>query len=541
MARPALPWRAALLAFSLALASVTLAAVPTQGQAFGPGCDPDKRSVAHGGDGVAVDGPPRRMACATETGQYTGETTIGVTDDGTVWFSAADWEWALVRSRDLGATWERFEVPGPQALPGCGGSTPAMQAPCDDSQQARYNTVADAFLWVDPSTSRIHWAKTYGYALCSSLNISADLGSTWESVAAFGCPGGDYEKIAGGPRPGSDPGGYVLYGCANGPAPTFVVGPARVCYRSHDGGITWLPTGAPVVPSPRAPGCLHFQESHAVAPDGTLWMPLGCALDPSRVMVARSVDEATTWDYVDVPTGGVPATGDLIGGVSLAIDEAGTVFVLWTATDGALRLAATADGGGTWRGPFTVSAPGVTVGMPRGQVAAGEAGHVAIAYYGLGDRAGVLHGWLTESFDADGDDPTFHSVQLDTPDDPLYVPVESGTLPRNDYLGVTIGPDGTPWAALVKLVSPTPDDEGFIQSTGFAGRLADHPATAGTTPGSAPAGTRPVTPPPADQVAGPLGSPLPATGGGLALVGLILAAAGMATRRGARTTLRSPT
>ena len=38
---------------------------------------------------------------------------------------------------------------------------------------------------------------------------------------------------------------------------------------------------------------------------------------------------------------------------------------------------------------------------------------------------------------------------------------------------MTIGPDGTPWAALVKLCSATPDAEGFIQSTGFAGRLAD--------------------------------------------------------------------
>ena len=41
------------------------------------------------------------MPCATETGFYTGETGIGVTRQGTVWFSAANWEWALARSRDL--------------------------------------------------------------------------------------------------------------------------------------------------------------------------------------------------------------------------------------------------------------------------------------------------------------------------------------------------------------------------------------------------------------------------------------------------------
>jgi hypothetical protein len=60
---------------------------------------------------------------------------------------------------------------------------------------------------------------------------------------------------------------------------------------------------------------------------------------------------------------------------------------------------------------------------------------------------------------------------LNAPSQPLYFPVKSGSLPRNDYLGVTIAPDGTPWTALTKLRSDTPDAAGFIQSTGFAGRL----------------------------------------------------------------------
>ena len=76
-------------------------------------------------------------------------------------------------------------------------------------------------------------------------------------------------------------------------------------------------------------------------------------------------------------------------------------------------------------------------------------------------------------------DPTFYSASLNDPAHPLYFPVKSGTLPRNDYLGDTIGPDGTPWTALVKLRSDTPDAEGFIQSTGFAGRLVAASAARG--------------------------------------------------------------
>ena len=67
--------------------------------------------------------------------------------------------------------------------------------------------------------------------------------------------------------------------------------------------------------------------------------------------------------------------------------------------------------------------------------------------------------------------PLFQSAAVNDPARPLYFPTESGTPPRNDYLGVAIGPDGTPWAAFVKLKSTTGDAEGYIQSTGFAGRL----------------------------------------------------------------------
>lgn len=486
--RSDLPSRVGLFVVTVVVASAAGIALPAAPSAAGValpvtastnsdrGCVESRPAVAHHPGGKIVEAAPVRMPCSSETGHYTGETTIAVTKQGTVWFSAADWEWALVRSHDQGATWKRFAVPGPQAYPGCGIGSSGF-TPCDTSQRGKYNTVADAFLWADPYTSKIFWSKTYGYAACSSMNMSADDGKTWEAVTRFACPGGDYEKIGGGPPPagGAEPTGYpnVLYACVNGYAPTFVVGPSRVCYKSLDGGTSWLTTGAPVTPSPLAPGCLHFQEPQVVAPDGTLYVPLGCALDLNRIMVAISENEGATWRYEQVPTADVGMAPTLIGGVSIAVDRSGTLYVLWPGADEKAYLAVTNDKGETWNGPLMASAPGVTTGTPRAQIAAREPGHIAIAYYGHPDGKSdqTLNGYLTESFNASDRKPLFYSALLNDPNDPLYFPTNGGTLPRNDYLGVTIAPEGTPWTALVKLLSPKPDDEGFIQSTGFAGHL----------------------------------------------------------------------
>jgi hypothetical protein len=396
-----------------------------------------------------------------------------------VWFSAANWEWALARSGDDGAHWQAFTVPGPQAYPGCQVGTSAI-TPCDPSEQSKYNTVADAYLYVDPYTSKIFWSKTYGFALCSSMDMSADGGATWYPVTRFACPGGDYEKIAAGPPPagGAAPTGYpdVVYTCVNGPAPWFVVGPGRVCYKSLDGGVSWSVAGMPV-PSPLAPGCLHFQEPQRVGPDGTLYMPLNCSLNGSNpaglVRVAISHDEGQTWSYAQVPTANVGSDAGLIGGVSLDVDRAGALYVVWPGADNKVYLAVSKDQGRSWNGPLLVSSPGVTQkSAPFAQVAARDPGHIAISYYGYtGTDSSRLNGYLTESFDATDAAPLFYGAQLNDSTQPLYYPVKSGSLPRNDYLGVTLAPDGTAWTALVKLLSDTPDSQGFIQSTGFAARL----------------------------------------------------------------------
>ncbi|MEA2494916.1 MAG: hypothetical protein QOJ29_2827 [Thermoleophilaceae bacterium] len=474
----------------VALAVVGVAAT-AQAATTDVGCTRDRVAVAHDSAGHAISPAPRQLVpCATETGFYVGETGIGVTKQGTVWFSAANREWALARTRDSGAHWDAFSVPGPQAFPGCNFAVSPVT--CQDSESAKDNTVADAYLYVDPTTSKLFWAKTYGEALCSSLSMSPDDGASWQSVPTFACPGGDYEKLAAGPPPagGPTPVGYpnVVYVCTNGPAPTFVVGPARICYKSLDGGTTWANTGAPPVPSPLAPGCAQFQEPQRVGPDGTLYLPLTCGLlgqlPTASVRVAISHDEGQTWSYSEVPSGGATNNAGFLGGVSLDIDRGGTVYVVWPGTDGKAYLAASKDQGTTWNGPLTASAPGVKqAGAPFAQVAALEPGHVAIAYYGYtGTDTKRLDGYLTESFNAADPKPIFYTGLLNDPAQPLYFAVKSGSLPRNDFLGVTIAPDGTPWTALTKLRSDSPDSEGFIQSTGYAGRLVAVNDLQGTAP-----------------------------------------------------------
>lgn len=465
---------------ALAVATGALVAAAPPGAAArhaDPLCAPERASVTHTAGGAVLKRKPLRVPCASETGYYTGETTIGVTNSGTVWFSAADWEWALVRTKDKGRTWERITPGGPQAMPGCFVAT--SPATCQDTQAAKNGTVADGFLWVDPVTSKVFWSKTYGLAVCSSLSMTPDDGRTWQAVPEFACPGADYEKIAGGPAPagGEQPVGYpnVLYGCTNGPVPFFVVGPSRTCYKSLDGGREWTFTGAPPVPSPLAPGCLHFQEPQAVGPDGTLYVPLNCGGDnpAGLIKVARSADEGLTWEYVDVPTGEAGNAAGLIGGVSLAVDQAGALYVVWKGVDGKPHLATSKDQGESWAGPFMVGKPGVTLAGPAPQVAARQPGHIAIGYYGTTTDPERQNGYLTESFNASSGAPLLHSAQLNDSKDPLYFPTDGGTLPRNDYLGVTIGKDGTPWVGLVKLKSATSDSEGYLASTGYAGRLAN--------------------------------------------------------------------
>ncbi|MDP9181563.1 MAG: hypothetical protein M3P04_02145, partial [Actinomycetota bacterium] len=112
---------------TLGVAAIATAAPGKQRPALAAGiCRTGSPAVTHHAGGQAVKAPVRRVPCGSETGFYTGETGIAVTAKGHVWFSAADWEWAMVRSVDDGVHWQKVVPEGPQAEPGCYAVTSPM-------------------------------------------------------------------------------------------------------------------------------------------------------------------------------------------------------------------------------------------------------------------------------------------------------------------------------------------------------------------------------------------------------------------------------
>src|SRR3954464_5036725 len=86
----------------------------------------------------------------------------------------------------------------------------------------------------------------------------------------------------------------------------------------------------------------------------------------------------------------------VVGGVSMAVDDAGALYVVWPGTDKHVRLAISRDRGKTWKGPLMAGPPGVTLGTPNPQVTARAPGHIAIGSYGTTGDPKRLNGYLTE-------------------------------------------------------------------------------------------------------------------------------------------------
>jgi hypothetical protein len=192
----------------------------------------------------------------------------------------------------------------------------------------------------------------------------------------------------------------------------------------------------------------------------------------------------------------------------LRVDTAGNLYLLRTdPTSYRPLLRTSTDGGATWGPEMDMAAPGVDVGHPASEaegvftspqlweVAVREPGHVAVGYYARPTGQARWDGYLTETRNALDAQPLLWSARLN-PDDVDLTDAMTETI-GNDFMGATLGPDGTPWA-------------GYYHSTGFAGRLVT------------------VTPrrPPVSGQRGP--SDLPATGGsgaaGLAALAAITAA-----------------
>lgn len=477
-----------------ALAAVAIAACGTS-QAFavsGTGCHPQWPVVAHraGGRTVALPaGDTLPVACATQTGYASSESTLAVTDRGTLIYSPAQTENSMARSVDGAASW-------------------SLTTPADEQRTALWNTV-DPEVVTDRRTGRVLWVHATGdartvpgvtqnsplpnaiqtiiaYAHGFQVYSSRDDGRSFTTADYSHENMGDWEKIFVGPPPSAaggapQPAGYpdVIYVCAN--SPFEVSGPGRQCYRSLDGGGTFSSAGF-VFPSPSAPAdaCPALASNDGVVDSaGTTYQPVSCS---HAAYVAASHDEGGTYTYL--PVKDAPPSSGFSGSLQLAVDSADNLYGLWVAND-QVYLAISRDHAHSWSTPMAVTAPGVR-GIDRPAFAAAGPGQVAITYYATtAASAQMLTAYVTQTADALDGQPLFYSGALNDPAAPIFhdYGLSGGGSPRADFVGGAYDPAGTFWTGVVKQLGPA-DSSGTVPTTGYVGRLAYGPATPSSITGA---------------------------------------------------------
>lgn len=341
----------------------------------------------------------------------------------------------LLRSTDHGLNWtvvHRFESP----------NAPVSS---DFFETSGSNVV------IDPANGRLFLQHVNGQG-CDALSWSDDLGQTWhqprERTWPLTCAEPQNEvgfrgapRLFLGPRGPQNrlasPSAYpsVLHRCyvstLTGPEETLQ------CWVSYDGGERFVQ----VAPIPPEVGCKSLGIGRAgVFKDGTVAIPLFGRLRagangvcPLRVAVSR--DNGLTWS---MRTLGGPGSPNSEGMPQAVVGTDGVAYVAYRmgTTDGMSRakpasrvqLVASTDQFQTWKGPWSVSPPDLTL-THQVSVVAGSAGRVAVAY--LASRtpqdpakfsidAGTLwHVFVTTTHTALTDSPVFVTQQVSPHEDPV--------------------------------------------------------------------------------------------------------------------------
>jgi hypothetical protein len=483
------------LTLVMATAAITVAIFPVA-TAFatdlGPGCATDRPAIAHHAGGVAAQTPKGETApipCVTNTGSRTSEIGVVVTNAGTVLFqpgvrsanATVGAPIGVLRSVDQGALWRSVDSTSPVSPD---------------------RTLAfDGNLGIDRLTGRV-FVITPGYTEgqigdlveVPQVDISDEDGKakTWyaggEPVYA------DSIKVFAGPPPQNLKKlqqGYpnVVYNCGGHK-------PHR-CERSRDGGLIWgseVPLPFPPALAPiQGPNntCSDFGLNGVVGRDGTVYYGYSPC---NRPYIAISHDETDTWEAV--PVADVETIG--WGMTAVGIDQLGNLYAAFIkASDRLLYLSLSSDQGSSWSRPLMVGAPGVNeAALPR--LVAGAAGQVAIAYYGSKNSPGApfpppcptgiatscpawqnvtWNMYITETFNAFGNNPLFWSASINNPAQPAWYGCSASELGvvrltegtpyvsspgftggcyptspggnvaggREDFFGMDMAPDNTPW------------------------------------------------------------------------------------------------
>jgi photosystem II stability/assembly factor-like uncharacterized protein len=410
---------------------------------------------------ASTHGPNRSgVTASTEVGCYypTGyqdiTPSIQVSKEGDLFVARA--KGGVLRSTDGGKTWTSITVP-------------------DLADGDSHANGTHGFVHLDPRTNRVYYVTNLDAASCGGnvgglVSWSDDLGKTWTGKTVA-CDTYDWGKLITGPAPAGNAYPSAIYFLGVG---KHLVGGERFVYRSLDGGATWQKMDK--IASQTTEGGVG-----ATAPDGTVYFdyPQFTGLDPEsktnptypydpandcRQMIAVSQDYGTTWRQVPIPNS--QSCGEVNGQQRVAVDSAGTVYVVWADDkDAQLYLTYSKDKGNTWSTPVNVMAPKGTFVLDQESIVAGKPGHILIASLQttaaerpgptlgfVGIYAGPADAVLTESFDATAAQPTFTTADLDANGDQTLAS-GAGTNEGNAYLGMS--PDDQGWAVFSRHEAST--------------------------------------------------------------------------------------
>ena len=465
----------------------------------GPGCDPSRPAVAHHAGGVALNPQPSitPIPCGVTTGYPSSEDRIAVTSTGTVFYSPA-----IVPIHGVGCP---HFVGSPLNCAGLArtfdqGFTWTAVLPPDLAGRPNYAAAANEVqIYLDRGTNRLF--RSSPDLNGTSVTWTSDDGRTWGSSVAC-CPVAENPRFLAAHPVRSTTVGYpnIVYLCSNTSLAggEISVAGGRICQKSLNGGRTWIIVGQGL--TNKRPMSVHRECGNsgdetagypAATSEGFLYLVISCG---GKNYLSRSVDEGRSWPIIanlfaanlsGGPTlvpgsgGAVPGSGGALPGSELRSDSEDNLYLAWGVARG-VELAISRDRGKTWTSPMNVAAPGVdyvltsffTVGSPR---------QVAFSYYGQRAGQSGFDGYLTVTNDALDTTPVFWSATVNNPSRPLlYEPNPSNPLIFVDYIGVDIGPDGTPWASFLEDCAPHVDDRACLtglprmttdHTLGFAGRL----------------------------------------------------------------------
>jgi hypothetical protein len=515
-----------LFAAAAALAPARASTAP-KARSLGPGCDPVRLAVAHHTGGAVLSPQPLGgpVACSVGTGFPGAESHLLVTEQGTVVYTPA-----VLPSGTLG-TGEGPAVDPHQQ----GNANPAGLAVSSDGG-AHWSLVrpygltwnpTDHADFLDRRTGRIFFEDYGPIPLAPSLGalqegpahiMSTDDRVSWHHAAIAGLVLPENPRFTAAIAPAGQPRPLhyadVTYFCANTNVGfTTPAIQARLCYKSLDGGLSWLQTTVllsallPVHAQCGASG-EQFSAIDGYYPeptsDGALYTLVACG---GTTFLARSQDEASTFPIVrnlsglGLPTDSIVAMGS---GPQLRVDPTDHFYLMYPRLVGGnvtrLMLRTSSDRGATWSKPVDLTAPGVA-DISRWAVAVRGTGQLVLSY--LGQRAGqqTWDAYLTETTDALAGSPLLWSAptnrqpvmygnemagagyivgqgQINVPYPfPLGIqPLAGAVSAGNDFIGAAVGPDGSAWGSFDSDCGPSPDAPGCQatgdQTRGLVGRLA---------------------------------------------------------------------